>query len=88
MINSIIGTRVWVPRHGGNTLFENGFAAYERLPNKWKTRVEMLNAVHYHIYASDPSQRPETLKPDAPQCSNAIVRKHPESGKNIFMLNG
>lgn len=88
--NPCLGSTLYaleVPRHGGNTLFANGFAAYERLPNEWKKRIEGLNAIHYYSYASDPTQRPETLKPDAPQCSHAIVRKHPESGKKCLFVN-
>ena len=76
-----------VPPVGGNTLFANCYAAYESLTDEVKQRIEGRKALNYYDYGSDPTFRPDTINPDAPQWVHPIVRTHPETGRKALFIN-
>lgn len=76
-----------VPEEGGNTLFANCQLAYDTLSDDWKKRLEGLRALNYYDYARDPTVRPESLNPDAPQWVHPVVRTHPETGRKCLFVN-
>ena len=43
-------TRIEVPREGGNTLFANGYTAYETLPDEIKARIAGRKALNAYDY--------------------------------------
>jgi len=76
-----------VPKDGGHTLFTSCYAAYDRLSDAWKKRLEGLKALNYYDYNRDPTIRPEKLNPDAPQYVHPVVRTHPETGRKALFVN-
>ena len=76
-----------VPNEGGNTLFANCTAAYAALSEEWKTRLHGLRALNYYDYARDPTIRPKTINPDAPQWVHPVVRTHSETGRKSLFVN-
>ena len=76
-----------VPEEGGHTLFANCQLAYDTLSDEWKKRLDGLRALNYYDYARDPTVRPESLNPDAPQWVHPVVRTHPETGRKCLFVN-
>jgi taurine dioxygenase len=76
-----------VPETGGNTLFASCYAAYDSLDDAMKRRLEGLRALNYYDYARDPTVRPKSLNPDAPQWTHPVVRTHPETGRKALFVN-
>ena len=76
-----------VPPVGGNTLFANCYSAYETLTDEVKQRIEGRNALNYYDYGNDPTYRPGTINPDAPQWVHPVVRTHPETGRKALFIN-
>ena len=88
--NPALGSTLYaieVPDEGGNTLFANCRLAYEALDDGWKARLDGLRALHYYDYKRDPTLRPSTINPDAPQWVHPVVRTHPETGKKAIYVN-
>ena len=88
--NPALGSTLYaieVPDEGGNTLFANCRLAYEALDDDWKARLDGLRALHYYDYKRDPTLRPSTINPDAPQWVHPVVRTHPETGKKAIYVN-
>ena len=88
--NPALGSTLYaieVPDEGGNTLFANCRLAYEALDAGWKARLDGLRALHYYDYKRDPTLRPSTINPDAPQWVHPVVRTHPETGKKAIYVN-
>ena len=88
--NPALGSTLYaieVPDEGGNTLFANCRLAYEALDDGWKARLDGLKALHYYDYKRDPTLRPSTINPDAPQWVHPVVRTHPETGKKAIYVN-
>lgn len=88
--NPALGSTLYaieVPDEGGNTLFANCRLAYEALDDDWKARLHGLRALHYYDYKRDPTLRPSTINPDAPQWVHPVVRTHPETGKKAIYVN-
>ena len=88
--NPALGSTLYaieVPDEGGNTLFANCRLAYEALDDDWKARLDGLRALHYYDYKRDPTLRPSTINPDAPQWIHPVVRTHPETGKKAIYVN-
>jgi taurine dioxygenase len=46
-----------VPSRGGDTLFANGFATYDALPDGIKTRLTGMRALNVYDYAGNPTLR-------------------------------
>ena len=76
-----------VPPTGGNTLFANCALAYDRLPDDVKRRIAGLKARNYYDYKRDPTVRPKSLNPEAPQWVHPVVRTHPETGRKAIYVN-
>jgi taurine dioxygenase len=76
-----------VPPTGGNTIFSSCYAAYESLDDATKAKLEGLKARNYYDYARDPTIRPTSLNPDAPQWVHPVVRTHPETGRKALFVN-
>lgn len=78
------------PENGGDTLWVNMVAAYENLPERIKTRLEGLCAVHDVMPAfgsrMSPEQRIE-VRQQYPTTTHPVVRTHPESGEKILYVN-
>ena len=88
--NPALGSTLYaieVPDEGGNTLFANCRLAYEALDEGWKARLDGLRALHYYDYQRDPTLRPSTVNPDAPQWVHPVVRTHPETGRKAIYVN-
>ena len=87
---------VTIPPYGGNTVWANTAAAYDRLPAPLKALVEGLWAVHTNSY--DYAQRDEeNEQPDANftrddfaskifETRHPVVRVHPETGERTLVL--
>jgi len=87
------------PPTGGDTLFCNGYAAYEALSDEMKARIEGLEAIHSAalayapdgVYgANDGKDRSMTIKAsdDARHTkTHPIVRVHPETGRKALFIN-
>jgi taurine dioxygenase len=76
-----------IPNEGGHTIFGNCTLAYDSLSDDWKRRLDGLRALNYYDYANDPTNRPATLNPDAPQWIHPVVRRHPETGRKTLFVN-
>jgi taurine dioxygenase len=79
-----------VPPVGGDTLFADMGAAYDKLPESVKERIEGLTAVHdwYTTFgmAMDAKTR-EELRADFPAVEHPVVRTHPETGRKTLFVN-
>jgi taurine dioxygenase len=69
---------VEVPDEGGDTLWANGYAAYDALPEDLRQRVLMLQAVHRH--------GEEAQNPVVPAI-HPIVRTHPETKRRATFVS-
>jgi len=88
-----------IPPVGGDTLFCNGYAAYDALPEATKARIEGLQAVHSAalayapdgVYgAMDAPDRSMTIRPDDRARAarlHPVVRVHPETGRKTLFVN-
>ncbi|KAA5801715.1 TauD/TfdA family dioxygenase [Alkalicaulis satelles] len=88
-----------IPPVGGDTLFCNGYAAYEALSDETKARIEGLQAVHSAalayapdgVYgANDGADRSMTIRPDERARDtrlHPIVKTHPETGRKTLFVN-
>jgi alpha-ketoglutarate-dependent taurine dioxygenase len=80
-----------IPSQGGNTLFANGYRAYETLPAELKEKL----AGQLALYGYDPddyndgssTRRPEQLSPKAKTFCHPIFRTHPATGRKALFVN-
>lgn len=84
-----------IPAAGGDTMWNNLYAAYEGLSPQMRTFVDDLTAVH-NIVASmppdfmDQSWAPkqlERLQQKTPPVEHPVVRTHPETGRRCLFVN-
>ena len=79
-----------VPPVGGDTLFADMGAAYDRLPAAVKERIDGLAARHDWIdtfgLGMDEKTRDE-LRVDFPAVEHPVVRTHPETGRKTIYVN-
>ncbi|CAM4287248.1 Alpha-ketoglutarate-dependent taurine dioxygenase [Comamonas aquatilis] len=78
------------PAHGGDTLWINMVAAYERLPESIKSRLAGLRAVHDLMPAFGgrmTAEKREATRRQYPMVEHPVVRTHPESGEKILYVN-
>ncbi len=67
-----------IPDEGGETMWANGYASYEALDHRVKSRIDGLRAVHRHPI--DALNTPEpTMHP--------VVRTHPETGREVIYVS-
>jgi taurine dioxygenase len=76
-----------LPSSGGDTLFANGFAAYNALPQELKTRLSGMRALNVYDYASNPTLRAEMLSPDAKSAVHPVFRTHPATERKSLYVN-
>jgi len=88
-----------IPPVGGDTLFCNGYAAYDALSDSTKARIEGLQAVHSAGFAyapdgvygeGDGADRSMTIRPDESARAarlHPVVRIHPETGRKTLFVN-
>jgi taurine dioxygenase len=79
-----------IPSQGGNTLFANGFRAYEALPDALKKKLagkRAFNAFdHNGSYGGSATLR-STLAPGAKQYAHPVFRTHPATGRKALYVN-
>ncbi len=76
-----------VPSTGGNTLFVNGYRAYETLPPEIKRRIEGRKAVNAYDYDTAATKRGTRLAPSVPSYAHPVVRTHPATGRKALYVN-
>lgn len=75
-----------IPKVGGNTLFSNGYRAYDSLPEAVKARIAGRKALNVYDYNANPTLR-GTVSAEAPQHWHPVVRTHPETGRKALYVN-
>lgn len=78
------------PEVGGDTMWVNMAAAYERLPDEIKTKIAGLRARHSieaTFGAAMPAERRLALKAQFPDAEHPVVRTHPETGEKVLFVN-
>jgi taurine dioxygenase len=79
------------PEVGGDTIWVNMVAAYERLPAEVKLRIAHLYARHSieaTFGAAMPADKRRALRDRYPDAEHLVVRTHPETGEKILFVNG
>jgi alpha-ketoglutarate-dependent taurine dioxygenase len=74
-----------IPSKGGNTLFSNGYAAYEMLPEDTKRRISGRRALN--AYDKDSTQRTANYDNAGSSCWHPVVRTHPATGRKALYVN-
>jgi len=72
---------------GSSTRFANGLAAYQRLSEAQRHRLQGLNALSVMPIDMGSDRLDETVPPGMPQCWQPLVLKHPGSGRPILYVN-
>lgn len=79
-----------VPDVGGDTLWSDMAAAYDRLHPALRERIDTMTAVHdwYDNFglAMDPAER-DRLRPTFPAVEHPVVRTHPGTGRRMLYVN-
>jgi taurine dioxygenase len=76
-----------VPRAGGNTLFANGYTAYETLPPEIKRRIDGRKALNAYDYETAATKRGTRLTQRVPSYAHPVVRTHPATGRKALYVN-
>jgi taurine dioxygenase len=76
-----------VPSVGGNTLFANGYKAYETLPAEIKRRIHGRNALNAYDYDGAATKRGTRLGEGVPSHVHPVVRTHPATGRQALYVN-
>jgi len=76
-----------VPSVGGNTLFANGYKAYEILPAEIKRRIEGRRALNAYDYHAAAMKRGTRLAQGVPFYVHPVVRTHPATGRRALYVN-
>jgi taurine dioxygenase len=77
-----------IPSAGGNTLFANGYKAYEALPPEVKSKLEGLKAVQVYDYGGGVLDRKFMVKPEeGMSCAHPVARTHPATGRKSLYVN-
>ncbi len=80
---SLLLARV-IPPFGGDTMFSNGYLAYENLSPGLKETLGTLRGVHYATELAIEKGLPE----DEIVNAHPVVRTHPETGRRALFVNG
>ena len=82
-----------IPPHGGDTLFNNMYLAYETLPDATKTRLAGRRAEYllgsardYYTAAERPALTAAQLA-KVPPVTHPVVRTHPETGRKALYVS-
>jgi len=78
---------VELPSWGGNTLFSNGYAAYEALPDEMKRKLTGRKALHIHEYKR--RERIDLAKDisGSPHWFHPVFVTHPETGRKALFVD-
>ncbi len=76
-----------VPSVGGNTLFANGYTAYETLPAEIKRRIDGRQALNAYDYDTASTKRGTQVADGVPSCVHPVVRTHPATGRKALYVN-
>ena len=79
-----------VPAVGGDTLWADMGAAYDRLTPELKERIDGLSAVHDwfdNFGLGMPAEERERLRPQFPAVEHPVVRTHPATGRRTLYVN-
>ena len=76
-----------VPSQGGNTLFANGYKAYETLPAEIKRRIDGRRALNAYDYDNAATRRGTRVVDGVPSCVHPVVRTHPATGRKALYVN-
>lgn len=78
-----------VPSSGGDTLFADVLAAWDRLPATLKARIADLSSLQLFDYTGDYNRRTlaRDAPADAPRCWHPLVRVDPDSGRNVLFAH-
>ncbi len=76
-----------VPSKGGNTLFANGYRAYETLPDSIKQKIEGRKALNAYDYGTAATYRGTKVREGVPSCWHPVVRTHPATGRKALYVN-
>ena len=78
-----------VPSKGGETVFTNAAAAYRRLPQALKDRIEGLEARHIANYGTFDAEARPRFDPTtrAKMAIQPLVWVHPDSGEKILFVS-
>jgi taurine dioxygenase len=76
-----------VPSVGGNTLFANGYKAYDTLPAEVKRRIDGRKALNAYDYDSAATRRSTRLSEGVPSHAHPVVRTHPATGRKALYVN-
>jgi taurine dioxygenase len=80
-----------IPSQGGNTLFANGFRAYDALPGALKTRLTGRRAVNAFdfdgSYGGSDTRRSVNMAPGVKQYAHPVFRTHPATGSKALYVN-
>jgi taurine dioxygenase len=76
-----------VPKVGGNTLFANGYLAYETLPDDLKAKLNGRRALNVYDYRANPVVKSGANRADAPSFWHPAVRTHPVTGRKALYVN-
>ncbi|MDE0066846.1 MAG: TauD/TfdA family dioxygenase [Acidimicrobiaceae bacterium] len=88
-MGSILRGRI-VPPVGGDTCFADATAAYQRLSDGWKQRVDDLHAIHdYSRVFADRVKPSETdkIRAQYPPQRHPVIRTHPVTGARGIYTN-
>ena len=75
-----------IPSHGGNTLFANGYLAYETLPEETKAKLAGKRALNVYDYENAATVGGE-ISESAPRYAHPVVRTHPATGRKALFVN-
>jgi taurine dioxygenase len=76
-----------VPKEGGNTLFANGYKAYETLPAEIKRRIDGRRALNAYDYDNAATRRGTRVADGVPSYVHPVVRTHPATGRKALYVN-
>lgn len=77
---------VEIPSKGGHTLFANGYAAYETLPDDVRGPLEGRKAFHHYNYGS--TKRGDDIgTPAFSESVHPVFRTHDETGRKAIYVN-
>ena len=81
---------VVIPQVGGDTCFADTTAAYDRLSDDWKARVDNKFAVHDFMRTFGrgvPAEKLEEMRSAYPPARHPVIRTHPETGARGIYTN-
>lgn len=76
-----------IPSVGGNTMFANGYRAYETLPARIRARIDGARALNAYDYDSGATIRSARPAENAPAFVHPVVRVHPGTGRRALYVN-